>query len=356
MELQYSIIAIYLITLLKSVSKNKNKVLDLLLLISAALLFSFRNLFEDDTYVYNNIYEGMLSNPSSSENIYGIDSGFVFLMKILSQLGISFYCFRLLLFLLSCILIFIGIKCITNNYDIVFCLYLFFPFCYDRIQIRQFFSYAIVIFAIRYLIMKEKKIIKYIICVIAATLIHSTAIVYLLYLFAILPDQEYIKKLVKIVTGLFVICVLGGVNIIGLFGNIVKDDKFTRYGFGETDYRMNVFLQFFEIILFGLFLYLDNKLLIKQEDEKYRTLSSIFNLSIVFLPFVLVSLSFERLMRPFIILTYGVVAKEYEDKKNKNYWIPLILVIVFTIIRMSVSFGYIIDLFSDCELIRSQSN
>lgn len=356
MWLQYLILAIYFITLLKSVTKHKNKVLDVLLLISATLLFSFRNLYEDDTYAYNNVYEDMLANNSYSGNIYGIDSGFIFLMKILSRFGVSFYIFRMLLFLISCILIFISVKCITVNYDIVFCLYLYFPFCYDRIQIRQFFSYAIVIFAMKYIVVEEKKAIKYIICVIAASLIHSTAIVYLLYLFALLPDQKYIKYLIKIVSGLCVVCVLGGANLIGAFSNIINNEKFTRYGFGESDYRMNVYLQIFEIVMFGAFLYLDNKILNKKDDEKYKILSSILNLSMFFLPFVLVSLSFERLMRPFIILTYGVVAKEYEDKKNKNYWIPLILVIFFMIIRMSVSFGYIIDLFSDCELIRSQSN
>ena len=352
MVLQYSIIITYIVTFLKSLSKSKVKILSAFLFIFAVILYGFRNTGEEDTEVYYTVYSSFNSSYGNElTSYYGIDQGFLILMRLFSKAGVPFPLFRIIICVFSISLILLTMRAVTDNISIVFCLYLYFPYGYDSDQIRQFLAYSIVVYSLKYLLLKDKSLLKYMLCIGIASIIHVTAIVYLIYLLALLPDQKNIKNLIKVTAGLCALCVIGGANIIGIFNNIINNAKFTRYGFGESDYRMNVYLQIFEIVMFGSFLYLDNKILNKKDDEKYKILSSILNLSMFFLPFVLVSLSFERLMRPFIIFTYAVVSMKYDERKEKESWQPLVIVIALIIVRMSITFGYIKDMFEDCTLI-----
>jgi len=327
--------------------------LDILLIASAALLYAFRNVMEADTIVYYTVYESFTNSfETVPTSFYGIDMGFILFMKLFATLGIPFEIFRLIVFLLSCTLIISTVKIITKNYALVFCLYLYFPFCYDSDQIRQFFAYSIVIFGLRYLFEDKRSVLKYLICIFVSSMIHITSVVFLIYLLALLPIQKYMKPLFK---GLALICifiVFGGGNLIGFVSRFISNSKLSLYSFESTEYRMNIYLQIFEIIFFVLFVYLDNKILKNyEEDNNLRILNCILNLSIVFLPFILISLSFERLMRPFIILTYCVATIRYMDSSRKNKGLPIFIIVMLVIIRMTVSFSYILDLFNDCVLL-----
>lgn len=352
MTLQFFMILIFALTAVKSLTKFKLRVLDIALIASAGVLFSFRTIYEVDTYAYNMVYEAFLNGKSPPET-YGIDSGFLLLMQLSVKCGLSFYLFRLAVFLISIMLILSTIRLYTERYSLVLCLYLFFPFCYDRIQIRQLLSYAIVIFAWRFITGERKRPVIYTLFVLLASAIHLTSLVFLLYLLILLPNQRILKGFF-ITAGVFsVIAVMGGANVIGLLGKIISSEKFTRYGFDASDYRMNFYLQLFEIVMFSAFIAIDSRILERREDEHSYALSCMVKYSVIFLPFVLFSLTFERLMRPFLILTYTAAAMKYSDSKSRRRWLPLIAVTLLVIIRMSVTFGYITDLFGKCELINA---
>lgn len=351
MVLQIIVLISYFMLLVLSFTRFRCKALDVLVYVFSLLIYSFRNLEEADTVVYNLVYTSV-SNGGGYEvaSKYGIDFGFYLIMKVIGSLGIPFFVFRMIGFIVASILIYSTIKLITNNNALVFCLYLFFPFGYDSDQIRQFLAYSIVIFAIRYLIKEDKHPIKYIICVALATSFHSSTIAFLLFLLVLVKKRNYMKYLIRVVGVISVLFAIGGGNIIGLLGRFINNEKILRYSLANTSYRMNIYLQFFEIGMVIVFLMIDNYILSKRNDEISSEINMILHLSFVFLPLVLYSLAFERMIRPFIILTYAVTVSEFESSSSRNKYIYLFSIIGLIIIRMSVSFAYITDLFNDCTL------
>lgn len=354
MILKVTILVIYFLVVFKSLSKYRFRLLDIVLFVAAALLYSFRNMYEQDTIIYNYVYAQLKTTAGYFLGTnYGIDIGFLFLMRCFSRLGIPFEYFRLVVFTAGMLLIFHTVKKIVGNWPLVFCLYLYFPFGYDSYQIRNFLSYAVVVYAIGFLLEDHKKPMRYVVCIIIAGLIHKVSLAYLLYLLILLPTKNYMKHMMRGVGALCVLFVLLGGDLISIVGRVISDEKLVRYGFQSMDYRMNVYLQIFETVMFITFLVLNNRILERKPDksELDENLSIILNLSIAFVPFVLISLTFERVLRPFILLTYTNAVVCHEQRLSKNRWLPLLIVSVLIIVRMTVSFSCISNMFNDCSLI-----
>lgn len=352
MILQILILFLYFTLLILCLTKYRFKALEILVFIISVLLYSFRNLEEADTEVYNLVYT-YICNGSGFEiaSNNGIDYGFYLLMKIFGTLGIPFVVFRIVIYITACLLIYSTIKLITNMHALVFCLYLFFPFGYDSDQIRQFLAYAIVIFAVRYLIKQDKHPVKYLIFVAIATLIHSSTAAFIIFLLVLVKKRNYMKYLSGVVAFVSVIFVIGGGNIIGLIGHVISNEKFVKYSLDNTNYRMNFYLQLFEIVMVFVLLFINNQILSNRNDEIYSELNLLLHLSLVFLPLVLYSLAFERMLRPFFIFTYAVATSEFENTNSKNRYIYMLSIIILIVIRMSVTFSYITDMFNDCTLL-----
>ncbi len=246
------------------------------------------------------------------------------------------------------------IKCLTEDVSLVMCFYLYFPFCYDSYQIRQFLAYSIVVFGIRFLIQEKREIGKYVLCVLIATLLHKSAVVYFLYLLSIFSTSEnnFGKHILRVTVIASVLLVLLRVDIIGILGRLLKNDKFISYSFSNEEYRMNFYLQVFEIAMMVIILLIDKTIVAWNENnEYYAKLLPILEISLLFLPFIIISLVFERLIRPFLIFSYCLVSSNLSNDQEQENSLPFILLAAIIIIRMSVSFGYIEKLFSNCTLV-----
>lgn len=146
-----------------------------------------------------------ISDLSTYEMIYDsgvntFESGYTLLSKLGKTAGLDYYGFRTFLFAAGFILIWICLRKLKTNVNLVLGLYAIYPFTLDVIQNRNFLAATIVLFGIPFLFREKKSgSIEYIVCVVLASTIHRISIVYLLLLFAKKGRNEKLRKNILLV-------------------------------------------------------------------------------------------------------------------------------------------------------------
>ena len=296
-------------------------------------------------FTYNNAdYDNYLIEYIRSEKMDWRDSEpvWILLMHIFSKLQLPFSVFRAAIFMCAIALINSTISKICNQINFLLLLYFIYPFIIDVTQIRNFFAMSILVFALKYLAAKSRtSIIKFILCIIIATMIHNIFIVYLILipvklfsfrkavlifivaftvmivLFNRLPylvlsffgnyhqgsahvEKYVVKSLVSptmiIALGLFyIVFVLGAFWANNQYINAVKHNKCSEEMFGEIQFYLKC------IVLISLSFFLN-----------------------------VYSMDFSRVFRNIIIIDYAVVlsAISYSPKRFRHLFYSLLIVIV----------------------------
>ncbi|MEH2945008.1 EpsG family protein [Lachnospiraceae bacterium KK002] len=155
-------------------------------------------------YVYDSMKNGLL--------LFHFEPAFSLLMLFCSKLGLSFTGFKIVLSSIFIAMLAGIVKKYTNYTAFVLAMFLIFPFSYFASVLRAGIAGLIIVYGIDYLVpcsQKENKG-KYLLCVLAAMLFHTSSLFFLVFLLA--GKEVNIKRILSI------LIVMSGVVIAYYFG------------------------------------------------------------------------------------------------------------------------------------------
>jgi hypothetical protein len=317
-----------------SFEKRKSPILSLLLLTIAFILMAATNNTNGsngDYRAYNELYTHFL-NGGSISNIYGYktDYGYMTLMLWVSKLGVSYSFFAVIVTSAAIALIYPVISKISNHYNLILSCYALSPFFYDAFQLRYFFAYAIVIFSFRYVLFERShNLFKYALFVLVASLFHSTVLFFLLYLLLKFSVKYIVRILVFLSISVTAYSFITHTNVVDLASKFVNFSKFDYYSSGSITYKLNVFTPFMVILVMAYFMFIIHKIYKESPTFINRRVFYMNMLNIIIFPFLLISLDFERFMRPILLINYAIIASSLYSFKIKR---PIILLLSLFIV------------------------
>lgn len=316
-------LSVFLINVFCSFERNGSKILAALLLIIAYTFMAATNNSNGnngDYLVYNDLYNHFFYGGSIANTIgYSAEYGYMLLMLTVSKLNISYNLFMALLAAISIKLIHSTISKLTTNYNLVLTCYALSPFFYDAFQFRYFFAYSIVVYALQFILIERKtSFIRYTALIILASLFHKTIIFFLLYLVLKLSLKPLIKAGIVISLILTAGSFVAKINIIDIVYSFIKFSKFESYTSGSIAYKLNSLVSFAIILLAIYFVVLARMIHKKNPSHTNKQILLLNYLNLIILPFLLVSLDFERLFRPLLLINYAVIATEAKLFRKRN--------------------------------------
>lgn len=312
----------------------------LIIIFIATITYLGENVADLENYqrAYNHIANGNFYND--------LGIGWYYLCQFSAKLNLTYIQFKTILVVISIILINNSISFFMQskyNKPIIWVSYLIFPLLLDCIQIRFFIAEAIVLFAMRYLISNKKiDIIKYILFVLMASTIHSSVLIYLIFLlYKVLGRYE--SKYIAIMAVIMILFLVFKQNIIKLCSLFINEQRINRYFYSTDALGIKGIIIYVCIIL--VFCYISKMILKKvksidlnNEQIKFYEFNNKLNILIsIVLVFSIFDPNFFRLQRIMWVLLYISVAKllnnEVKDIVILNVKIPLkLLTVVIAII------------------------
>ncbi len=306
-----SYFAIQLINIFNIFFKIKSKIVEKLNL-SLIFVLLAGNTSTLDTYNYIISYNKALLVDYSSE----LEKGYLFLEKIGNFIGLDYQWFRIILVCIALYLIHTSLKRITQNVSYVYFFYMVSTVFIDSVQFRNFFAFSIIIYGIRFLIEVDKRsAFKYVACVLIATSIHTTAIVYIILLLAQRGASAFVKTLPIFVGDLCLIVFLND-NSMPFIGNILQffNLQENKIGYIYSNTNLGFLYPFVAIILTMSLIYIEYhrysrlNLVTKDENQYVEGLWLITLISTIFLIFYMLNLNFTRFGRNLFIMQLTIFA------------------------------------------------
>jgi len=280
---------------------------------------------------YNNAdFTGFFERP---------EIGYTLLMKVGNLINLDFFSFRMVITAICLLLIYqMVIKRYVYNSNYILLMYMMYPMIIDSEHFRNFIAMTVFLFSIRFLeknLLKDK--IKFLVLALIATSIHTAFIFYTPLIFVNVNDKNRLVKGIAIGTIFLTIVAFLNNNQVPFLQLILKffdDEKVIRYLSSRTNFGflIPVILHLISIIL----VYWSRKVIIRKNfktnimdelndsinyNQKKRVADIEFiNLvfwiniiGIVFFPLYMMSTTFYRLARNFLILNFIV----YSIASNK---------------------------------------
>jgi hypothetical protein len=270
-----------------------------------------------------------------STGITNIDSevGFRLLIEIGNKIGLTFFQFKLSLYIICFSLVYIGCRRYIKNGNYILSLYMLGALSPDLIQIRYFIATSIFIYAFHFLVEKSKYwFLKYCLCILVAATVHITSIFFLLFL---LIRKRNFDKIAKWIFGLGI--TLSVISII--FGNrftwiqrimesSIEDVRIEYYSqfAGEYGFLLDWFLITYMILLMLWATKVIRRSInagINKESKQFITsIYSINTLMIIIFPFLVLSNQYIRLFRStlflsILALTLLITLAKFQNKNER---------------------------------------
>ncbi|KON82895.1 hypothetical protein AF331_18785 [Rossellomorea marisflavi] len=289
---------------------------------------------------YNN-YNYIYNFIDASGDYPAVEVGFKWIVKICILLGLNYNGFLITYSFIGLMLITSTAKKFTNNTTLVLVLYFVYPFLLDVVQIRNFLSMALMVFATRYLIQDGwKGVLKYILLILIATTFHYSSIFYLLFL---LTKIKSYKK-ITIITLLSIFFGYAAYNFLTVFIiRFLSMDRYTTYFSESTSLYAKILFVFYFAFSLILMFYVYKRI----KRGKYQQLSSssnsdqiqyadiVFKINILILIsyiFVIKDVDFVRLYRnilPLNFILFAMIKPKYKIIKNVEMLVHSWLFVAF---------------------------
>lgn len=310
----------------KNIKRYRIMIGFILIFIIMWILFAFST-GNADYSVYRMNYE------SISNDFH--DVGYNLLVLVFNYLGFSYQAFLAFFSLLGLLLIANTILKFSAQPTKVLLLYCIFPFFFDIVQIRNFIAMAIVLYAIRYLLVfSRKNFIKYCACILIAYSFHTVALFYFVFLFAYMKNTKTIFKLSTMLAVCGSVLMLGSVQLIesSVFGNILKTiNPKALYYMGDNLQSNTRLLFIVYIISICIVACIVNKFYFKSLNKRsdgisniteinnnnVRLLSKLCTLSSIFVIFVILDPTLFRVFRNVLIYFYMISTYVTSDKSKR---------------------------------------
>lgn len=275
-------------------------------------------------------------NNKSFEFLYTLLN---FIVKQFSEKYTSF------LFVLTFLCIFIkvkALKCYTKYTGLAFFLYFCFYFA-DIFAVRQSLAISILFFSVQYII--NKKITPFIICVLIATGIHNSSIIFIFAYKIFWMKQNKAKVFVLIIFAFFFGLV--GIRLFLIIARVLFEPlgtlgRFSRKILTYTTIYAETFQASTVSIILGilkrsiilpLFYMCDKKF---KKDEKFSGFLNLFTAgNIVYLLFAKYLTVFQRLTTPYIIFEIVLIPYLlFSTKKNYLRYIYMGLILLYALFKL----------------------
>lgn len=312
---------IYIILFLLSLAFPKNRILFFINFLFMWVLFGWSG-NNADMEVYVNRYTNYNAIDSYTEPLY------TFLISISHYVGFSLRDHLIFVSFIYLSTIFFFISKATKKVNYVLAFYQFSTvFFMDIVQVRNTIAILFIFIGLFFLLFRkgEKSIYLYVLCVFLASMIHFSAICYLLFIFARFFD---IKRIV-IVCVVFLLIYFLMHTYIGTFisGIAILGDKMSRVSEFVAENYLGTNIQRISILriimvtgmYFGIFL-LEKKNTRKQYIEENGAVLTLFKINILvycIIPLLWVSTDFYRIAMALLLPNLCVIF-EYMFKKNKS--------------------------------------
>ncbi|MCT2872725.1 EpsG family protein [Limosilactobacillus fermentum] len=311
----------------------------------AYLMGTVDTLHSFDTSAYEYMYSYL---PST----HRFEAGYMNLTYWFYSHNVPYVEFRLISFAIFVVIMFMGIRLLTNNWIAFYSLYLIFPFFMDVTQVRQFFMFSLVIFGSG-IIARYKGKLSFLVgalIIILSCEFQSSGIVYVLLLFLMRFNYKKLlhigEYLLWIESGLAVLLHFSNGNrviqkalsvIVGITGRSDTESIISLYSQGSSFSRVTFYIM---SIILGFYVY---RLLINSISEEVMSLrvrnvtTSMLLVGIIFIITLAGSADFERFLRGSIVAMIIVFAN-YMDPKNiiprgvlvKRWALMFIALLLFT--------------------------
>lgn len=265
-----------------------------------------------DMQNYYWLYRGDLAN---------VEAGFIFLMRLASEYGLTLETFRTIIFIISFFLLWISLERLKLNKNLSLGLYSMFAYNLDVIQMRNLLASTIVLFSLTFLILENKYgVLKYCFGLILASSIHSISAVYFILLFSVKKLLKYrLGKQVMVclflmttMTALFLRTIGAMHLVLGKFFMMVNSSKADFYL--SEDVRLG-FITFWimHLVFLGSAYFARKTYQLNSKEQEYRfdVIDKLFwiNLVISFLlPLCILNINFYRIFRNLLPFNYAILS------------------------------------------------
>lgn len=294
------------------------------------------NSYFSDYMEYYNVYNGCKQNY--------FELGYYYCGLLAKMVGLNFFGFRLIIISITLILMRNSILKYAKEPELVTLLYMMHPFLLQCIQIRNALSIAIIIYSLRYLVEKNLQIVKFIFCVIIATLFHSSAILYLIILLCIYLKPKYIVPI-----SVAILLIFEGMfgtyknQIVQLLTQITHNDKIAYYL--NTDVNgilTNSMILYFIIYFMCLFVFLWCYNEKKEKNIDYILISSsIYIFS--YIPIMLVHYDYFRIFEYYFPVVIMALLNILKNKEHKYLVVKINVILFFAAITIMKCLIWITD-------------
>jgi hypothetical protein len=184
--------------------------------------------------------------------------GYLLLVKLFKIFGFEYNTFRIILSAIGILLIDQTVNKLLKNKSPFYLLYFIYPFFMDVVQVKNFLAMALFIFSVPYLISGKKiDILKYVMLIISASLIHVTAISYLPLIFFIKKQKTILFKVMFIEAIIFLSIIsfndylLHNLSAIIINNLSLFEDRVAIYAYRQTNlgFLLFWFIQFMNFLL-----------------------------------------------------------------------------------------------------------
>lgn len=300
---------------------HKIKYLDSIIIVFMCCLV-FHGVTVPDFSMYETAYKYIQSGHQYSD----LGVGWYWLCRLFGEFGFSYAFLKAVVFAFSGFLIKHTVDRFVKTSElrsIVWGLYLLYPALLDGVQIRFFLSESIVIFALPFLVSKRRvDRFKYLLLTTLAISFHSSAIFYLLFLFA--PLMRHVKKIFLYIF-IFISFVLffGRKYVISLGMFLLNENRIDRYltgsdgagFFGVLAYTTTTVL--FYVLMRKFYATVAQSTFTVEERNFFNLSVCISMISFLVLPMISFDPNFGRLQRILWILLYLQSAVLIENKNDR---------------------------------------
>lgn len=316
--------------------KDKTKENVALLLCSIVLigLFFSGGIENADMNFYSPYYYNVYNRSFKATEI-----GFYALVYICRVFNLGLFGLRGLTFIISIIFVNATLKKTCKNRHLYLVLYMVFIFFINDIQLRNFISMSLMMYACTFLFKKKKNLWKYCLFVAIATIFHTSAIFYFLFLLFELKERKSLLKIILCLSFfLEIVIYLNGKRIpfINIFLNYILSegsDRLIQYFSSSTNGSLNVVLLIFANIALSNYAY--NIVQRKSTDidvVEFSRLSYYCSLmQVILFPLLFLNVEFYRYPRNVLGLVYISVCNAFVCIGHRTTGRKLMLLMLFTL-------------------------
>lgn len=297
------------------IDKKNSKLLGAVWILFVSAVAAFNTSIADRTSYYS-MYARIGRGSFVAERV---EIGFRYLVKWGNAIGLEKEAFFFIIFIITLTLLYISFSRYVKRSNIIFLFYLLFPFGIDAAQIRTMLSNAMIIYAVWYL--REfsiKNMVRYLFIIILATLIHNSALFFVVLCVCYLVKDRWQFFLYNIIAVVICYIILSRSMLMDLASKFIINSAGFSY-ISETTGSLRFYgyvLCCLVLIIFYEYCRRSSKIQ-NIEQRKYFDMMYYINIMSIWSSlFVYFNNNFTRLIRIFAILNYILLQMFLENERT----------------------------------------